>query len=557
MFHTPIVRPRLTLLLLLAMAAPAGAAEPTGRHLAVFTDSSGKSASASAVQGVLARAGVKRVGPGAPRLGVVTVDGPRAALRVLERDRRVRSVEPEWQRDLRRVPNDPSLATQEGAAGTPPGVVQQWFLARSNFPAAWEVTTGARSMVGVIDSGIDGGHAELGPKAGPSLELGSTSGALSDADGHGSHVAGLACASANDGRGVAGAGWDCRLGVVKAPRLRDEDVVRGIQFLTDNGAGAINMSFGGGPPSSALSEAIDYGVARGVVLVAAASNSAVTDQGAPASQLQPNDAPDLNAGRGLVVTGVDINDTNPQTGAGPQISLASYGFFGSGSAGPPGLLSTYPGASTARDLEGCACRQSLEGDNRFAYLEGTSMSAPLVSATAAMLAEVNPGISAAEKIRVIKESARRPAGAWTPELGWGILDAGAAVEAARRIDRTAPQSSARSKRSLRLRRDRKGRTRKRRVRVAWSGSDPPGGPVLVPSGVASVELYERFKRGKYRRVGGARGANGSAVRTLRRAGIYSYVTVAVDAAGNREAPATTPDSTLRLKRAAKPRRRAR
>ncbi|MBA2505620.1 MAG: S8 family serine peptidase [Thermoleophilaceae bacterium] len=538
--------------LLLLCAVPAGAAEPTGRHLAVMES---RSASVSAA---IATAGAERAGPGAPRLGIATVDGSARELAALKRDPRVEAVVPEYARDLRRVPNDPSLATAETAAGTPPGTTEQWFLARSGFPAAWDVTTGAGATVGVIDSGIEGGHPELAGKIGPAVEFGTAEGALSDADGHGSHVSGLACAGTDDGRGVAGAGWGCRLGVVKAPLLRDEDVIRGIQFLTDNGAGAINMSFGGGPPNAALDQAIDYAVARGVVLVAAASNEPDTDQGAPASQLQPNNAQDIGAGRGLVVTGVDAGDANPAAGIGPQVSLASYGFFSGSGAGPPGLLSTYTSAVTTREAQLCFCRKTLGGgDNRFAYLQGTSMAAPLVTATAALLAEVNPALSAAEKIRIVKQSARRAGGAWSPEVGWGILDAGAAVDSARRADRVLPVSRARARRSLRLKRDRRGRTKVQRVRIAWAASDPQGAPALVPSGMASVELYERRGKGPYRRVGSGRAPRGSLIRRLRRPGTYTYVSVAVDRAGNREAPALRPDATLRVRSAKKFPRRGR
>ena len=78
------------------------------------------------------------------------------------------------------------------------------------------------------------------------------------------------------------------------------------------------------------------------MLVASASNDDVADQGAPAVELQPGDAPDINAGRGLVVTAAEFDDTRAGTGFGGQISLAAYGFFDDGTLGPPGLISTYP-----------------------------------------------------------------------------------------------------------------------------------------------------------------------------------------------------------------------
>ena len=110
---------------------------------------------------------------------------------------------------------------------------------------------------------------------------------LADEDGHGSPRRGLACAATDDGIGVAGAGFGCRLAVVKLGStitggIRDEDIADGIRIATDRGADAINMSFGGGATNAVLRQVIDYAVSRGVVLVAAASNDPVEDQGAPA-----------------------------------------------------------------------------------------------------------------------------------------------------------------------------------------------------------------------------------------------------------------------------------
>ena len=208
-----------------------------------------------------------------------------------------------------------------------------------------------------------------------------------DEDGHGTHVSGLACAATGDASAVAGAGWDCRIALMKTPLLRDEDIINGIFRAVEHGANAINMSFGGGEPTAAIQSAIDFAFQRGVVLVASASNDPDTDQGSPASQLQPDDAPQIESGLGLVVTAVDFGDLQAQTGRGTQISLAAYGFYDGTPplAGPPGLLSTFP-ESTQGEVPPfvvCSCRTSFNGDERYAYLEGTSMAAPQVTATAA------------------------------------------------------------------------------------------------------------------------------------------------------------------------------
>jgi serine protease len=525
--RAPLAVALVALATAIAAAPAAGAAGRTGRYLVVFKRASAARAAAAGPR-LIGRLGLSRAGRGVPALGVLAVRGGRSALRALERDPGVASVSPEYRRELRRAPNDPALTTPETAfGGLPGGGPIQWYLARENFPAAWSVTTGAGAIVGVIDTGIDGGHPELAGKVASAAELGSSTGALYDADGHGTHVSGLACAATNDGGGTAGAGWGCRLAVVKAPQLRDADVIEGVVLAVDRGARAINMSFGGGPPSAAIDAAIDYAVSHKVVLVAAASDFADTDQGSPADQLQPNDARAISAGRGLVVTGADVAGRRADTGLGSQISLAAYGF--AGTSGPPGIISTYPHKLTPRETGSlaCGCRRNLFGDNGYAYLEGTSMAAPQVAALAALVGALNPALSAGEKMRVIKQTARR-SGGWNANLGWGIIDAGRAVDAARRIDRYPPVSKARAKPRARVPRGR----RRAAVRIRWSRADPSRHAGLLPSGVRWVDLYAKRGHGRDRAVR-RRSRRRSALLRLT-PGVYRLYTRATDRAGNRE-----------------------
>lgn len=528
-----------------ALAAPAGAAERTGRHLVLLEDG-GPARSASAA---IARSGARREGRVIAGIGVVAVSGPTRAIRSLRRQPGVARVVPEYRRDFRREPNDPAWSATETAANTPGNTPLQWWLRRERFPEAWDVTTGEGATVAVIDSGIDGSHPDLASRVLFGAAFGASS-PLHDEDGHGTHVSGLACAASDNGTGVASAGFGCRLIVIKAPQLRDADIVQGIMLAADRGADSINMSFGGGPPSAAIDKAIDFALERGVVLVAAASNEADEDQGSPGSQLQPGDAADIDKGRGLVVTAANFADRRAGTGLGPQISLAAYGFFGGGAEGPPGLVSTYPSNSTPREsLElgpsgvggPCDCRTSVSGDNRYAYLQGTSMAVPQVAAAAALLGDLNPALSATEKLRILKHTARRTAG-WEPELGWGILDAHAAVDAARRVDRIAPRTVIRSRRRHRM-------DARRYIRIRARGSDPAGRAGLLPSGLERVDVYAKRQGtgGRYRRVRRLQRAGVARIR-ISRPGVYRFYTRAVDEAGNREATPRRADLVTRVSR---------
>jgi serine protease len=528
---------------LTAPVAQASAGRHTDRWLAVL-ERPGQARSSEGVARLLDRTGTRRAGPGAPGLGVLTLTGPRGAIARLRRDPAVQSVSREWMRRLRRVPNDPALAAPEDQYNVAAGTPIQWALARHGFPAAWDVTTGAEARVAVLDTGVDASHPEL---AGKILTAESIDGSdpRVDTNGHGTHVAGLACASTDDGVGVAGAGWGCRLHVVKlgvevTGRVPDEDIVRGLELAIAHSPHAINMSFGGGPDSAALGAAIQAAYDKGIVLVAAASNNSDERQGAPASMLQPGDGENLDAGRGLVVTAADFEDTRAGTGSGSGISLAAYGFYDE-TRGPPGLISTYPTPLTPRDLRSCAAvakpdcnRRDIAGANTYAYIQGTSMATPHVTALAALIGALNPYLTAAEKIRIVKETARRAAG-WTPDLGWGILDAGRAADVARRVDRLSPSS-----------RVRVAKRRGRRVRLRFRMSDPGAERGLVPSGVTRLELYGRRAGKPVRRLRRYRARRGVVIRL--RPGRWRLYTKAADAAGNVELSPPRPDARVRVKK---------
>ena len=72
------------------------------------------------------------------------------------------------------------------------------------------------------------------------------------------------------------------------------------------------------------------------------------------------------------------------------------------------------------------------GDGGYRYLSGTSLSSPYVACVAALL--LSQGRSAARTVAILLATARTPGvgpGVWTPQYGYGIVDAAAAVRASR------------------------------------------------------------------------------------------------------------------------------
>jgi serine protease len=550
-----VVRLCLAASALALVAVPGSAPAAPGRtgRLLITLDRPQDTAGAHAAAAALARNGLRRDGAQVPQIGLVSVRPTSgrslsALARVLRRQPGVGAVDVERRHTLRFLPNDPALTAPEVSLGTPPGTPLAWWVARTGLPAAWDVARGDGALVAVIDTGADSGHPDLSGKIAETIDNDGipTHGGPGDENGHGTHVASLACGAGDNGFGVVGSGLNCRLLIIKSD-LSDGSVARSIVQAADRGADAINMSFGtdgATPPARAIVEAIDYAVSKDVVLVAAAADSPVDEQGDPANLLQPTGTgPDITAGRGLTVTAANFAEQRASfAGRGSQISLAAYGSFAD-RTGAPGIFGAFP--SNPTELEagggllfpapGCGCRATFLGDARYAYLEGTSMAAPIVAGVAAMASRANPDAKAADIIHALKQTATRPAGSgWNADLGWGILDASAAIGAVRSIDRRPPESKL------------TGRTRVRGARsftLHWSGRDRAGAG-LKPSGVADYEIYRSVNQRPYKRI------KRTPVTRLKVAvkpgSRYRYYTIAVDRAGNREAVPSKPDLSTRV-----------
>ena len=423
-----------------AAVAPASAAELPEREEAIVVvreaaDDAGRRQLRAATDGLDV---VREI----PAIGAASVDLP-AGTTIAELRRRLAgdpavAVEPNVVLDLRAAPSDPAYAASEPNA--PGADAYPWHLRESGFERAWSKSTGEHAKVAVIDTGAAAAHPDLGPRIEASFDKDDTllhGGADVDENGHGSHVSGLACGQSGDDFGIASAGYACDLTIYKTD-LSVASISESIVEATDRDVDVINMSFGGEGTSKALHNAIDRAIAADIVLVAAADNrdtdedgNPTQDQGIPASYLQPiGSGPDIERGDGLVVTAAqyDGNRAYFGPGRGTGISLAAYG-----SAGPEhrGIFSTFPAEVTEIEtVELCAiCRASFNGDDRFAYLEGTSMATPQVAGAAALIRDRKPKMSAAQVISLLKRKATR-SGGYSEELGWGVLNANRALRAA-------------------------------------------------------------------------------------------------------------------------------
>ena len=175
----------------------------------------------------------------------------------------------------------------------------QWGLEQIHAPDGWATATGEGITIAIIDSGVDLTHEDLRSKltaqancVGSQGDSARCTGSAQDDHGHGTHVAGIALASTNNGVGMAGVAPNAQLMAVRvlsnqcgdaAPACdatgTSEDVSAGIRWATDHGADIINLSLGGGAEQSAMGcsfcEAIDYAWSKDVIVVLAAGNDSV------------------------------------------------------------------------------------------------------------------------------------------------------------------------------------------------------------------------------------------------------------------------------------------
>lgn len=301
------------------------------------------------------------------------------------------------------------LSTSPARASDDPYLRDQWGLAQIGAAQAWPTSTGAGVRIGIVDSGVDPTHPDLVGKVdamatcmgGPCRE-----GTAIDDDGHGTAVAGIAAARASNGAGIAGVAPDAHLVVAKALRSgvgSTEDIANAIQWVVDHGARVVNLSLGNSDRvlvrtlGTPLRSSIEYAWSRGAIPVMAAGNydEDILERGS--SNYGNLDAVVVGA------TGKDGRVTDYSTALGDaKWGVVAPGGRGDGSRSD--IVSSAPGGG-------------------FAWVAGTSMAAPHVSGTLALL--LAQGLSPAEAVRRLLETLDRsaPCGAGCQ----GLVRADAAV----------------------------------------------------------------------------------------------------------------------------------
>ncbi|HUB79539.1 MAG TPA: S8 family serine peptidase [Bryobacteraceae bacterium] len=329
----------------------------------------------------------------------------------------VRYVEPNRIRNIAALPPSDPLITQQWAL-TAIQTVQAW----SYFPDQYltSATAGTnRVKVAALDTGVDCTHPDFMNAGGTSTDSakgGQLSWATSEAlvattisspacpwqddNGHGTLTAGALAAATNNGAGIASLGFPAQLVVMKvissSGQALDDVVAQGIDAAISEGASVISVSLAGAGYSQTLQNAMDSAWQHNVLVVAAAGN---------------------NQGTTLIYPG-DGNHVLTVAATGTNNAAASFSNYGNW------VKIAAPGLNIESTLPTYA---NPFGGTNYGSNSGTSFATSYVAALAGLLFAEDPNLSAAAVAQRIQQTAQTPNAGWDQHIGYGVINAGAAL----------------------------------------------------------------------------------------------------------------------------------
>ncbi|MFI9647857.1 type VII secretion-associated serine protease mycosin [Streptomyces sp. NPDC052040] len=276
---------------------------------------------------------------------------------------------------------------------------QQWVLDVYRMNDTWAQTQGEGVTVAVVDSGVNGSHADLTGQVLEGQDFTGGNNAQQDLDGHGTSMASLIAGhghGAGNAAGMVGLAPKAKilpLRVLETQRDPNHDATwaAAVRYAVDHGAKVINLSFSndGGKTLSEGREAIAYAESHDVVVVASAGN-----QGSVAVD-EPAALPGVVSVGAVDKDGDRWEDSN--TGNG--LTLMAPGV---------GVLAADPTRSP-----------------KYSLSTGTSDATAYVSATAALVRSKYPNLTAGQVInRLIKSASflkHRGLKAPDREYGYGVI----------------------------------------------------------------------------------------------------------------------------------------
>lgn len=280
---------------------------------------------------------------------------------------------------------------------------------------------GTGVKIGIIDSGVDYFHQDLDGVYAGGEDFVENDGNPMDVYGHGTHVAGTACAEDN-GLGVVGVAPECKLYSLRV--LNDSGsgswsaTVAAMDWAVTHGLQVVNLSLGSSQnPGGIVKAAFDNAEAAGLVIVAAGGNSG-NPPGNGNNVIYPAKYASV-----IAVAATDKDNTRPSwSSTGEEIELAAPGVS---------VLSTWNDGDSPHNPQPVI----LDGD-WYKEGSGTSMASPHVAGTAALV--IAAGITDSNGNGRINDEIRNTLNATAEDLGatgkdawygYGLVNAAAAVAA--------------------------------------------------------------------------------------------------------------------------------
>ena len=301
----------------------------------------------------------------------------------------------------------------------------EWtFLSAIDVQRAWNVTRGRGVTVALLDTGVDAGQRDIAGSvnAGPDYTRGANPAGVAPSRLHGTQMASIIA-----GHGHGPGGLDGVVGVAPQARvlsirvlLENEEpgyeffnrsqryegtLAKGIRYAVDHGADVINMSLGKSFPNKQERQAAAYAISHGVIMVAAAGN-----EGASRSARRHGYAPySYPASFPGVISVAAVTADHRHAAFSNRNSTVLV------SAPGVRVVAAGPGSS-------------------YYFGDGTSPATAFVSGIAALIRAKYPKLSPILVSQAIAEStAHRPSGGYDEGVGFGEVDAAAALIAAGRL----------------------------------------------------------------------------------------------------------------------------
>jgi subtilisin family serine protease len=312
---------------------------------------------------------------------------------------------------------------------------ENWVLTEMHLPAAWSVTQGRGVVVAVIDSGVNPSVSDLAGsvRTGPDLTGVGTPANDPHWGVHGTWMASLIAGHGHDG-GASGI-------IGSAP----QSTVLSIRVITDatdpNNAKYAAQSASRGQRE--LADAITYAVGHGAQVISMSLGYSLQSRPVRAA-LQ--DAYDHN----VVVVASAGNSGNAAgaagTGQAPYSFPADYpGVLAVGAVDSSGQVSSFSSENLSVQVAAPGNRVPAEGrDGQYWYVSGTSPACALTAGVVALIKAKYPTLTDAQVIAAITNSTTRgtrPRGGWDEQIGFGVVNAAAALTAAGQLAAAPPPAA--------------------------------------------------------------------------------------------------------------------